>query len=113
MFLEIPVELLRISLSVEAGDPLAPIMDAANKIATKSNKPMETSLVRLVSLSQNPKQFETNFETEAIVLRDLWGGNYWSVREQNLDIGHFEGESLVVESIPKLDLEKNNEGEVK
>ena len=113
MFLEIPVELLRISLSVEAGDPLAPIMDAANKIATKSNKPMETSLVRLVSLSQNPKQFETNFETEAIVLRDLWVGNYWSVREQNLDIGHFEGESLVVESIPKLDLEKNNEGEVK
>lgn len=113
MFLEIPVELLRISLSVEADDPLAPIMDAANDIANKSNKSMETSLVRLVSLSQNPNQFETNFETEAVVLRDLWVGNYWSVREQNLDIGQFEGESLAVEAIPKLDLEKNNEGEVK
>ena len=81
MFLEIPVELLRISLSVEADDPLAPIMDAAIKLQP-IKQTVGNFLVRLVSLSQNPKQFETNFETEAIVLRDLWVGNYWSVRNK-------------------------------
>jgi len=111
MILDIPIEILNAVFRVEKDDPLKPLMDVVN-----SNKKIESnsqSVHRLDALSRSYSSISNNHEFTTLVVRDLWKGKYWNMREKDLSLDDdFTGSIHQLGPIQRLDVTKS-EGEVK
>lgn len=111
MIIEIPIEILDVVFRVEKEDPLKPLMDAIKSI-NKADSDFQ-SIHRLDAISRSPSSISNNSEHATLVVRDLWKGKYWNLREKSLSFdGNFTGSIHRLEPIQKLDVNKS-EGEVK
>ena len=111
MIIEIPIEILDVVFRVEKEDPLKPLMDVIKSIK-KVDSDFQ-SIHRLDAISRSPSSISNNSEHSTLVVRDLWKGNYWNLREKDLSLeGNFTGSIHRLEPIQKLDVNKS-EGEVK
>ena len=111
MILDIPIEILNVVFRIEKDDPLKPLMDVVN-----SNNKIESnsqSVHRLDALSRSYSSIEYNREFTTLVVRDLWKGKYWTMKEKDLSLDdEFTGSIHQLEPIQRLDVTKS-EGEVK
>ena len=110
MILDIPIEILNVVFRIEKDDPLKPLMDVIN-----SNNKIESnsqSVHRLDALSRSYSSIEYNREFTTLVVRDLWKGKYWTMKEKDLSLDDkFTGSIHQLEPIQRLDVTKS-EGEV-
>ncbi len=111
MIIEIPIEILDVVFRIEKEDPLKPLMNVIKSIK-KIDSDFQ-SIHRLDAISRSPSSISKNSEHSTLVVRDLWKGKYWNLREKNLSFdGNFTGSIHRLEPIQKLDVNKS-EGEVK
>lgn len=111
IIIEIPIEILHIVFRVERDDPLKPLMDAMKSI--KKIESQSQSVHRLDALSRSSSLISKSSEYSTPVIRDLWKGKYWTMREKSLSLDDdITGSIHQLASIPKFDVDKS-EGEVK
>ena len=110
IILEIPIEILHTVFRVEKDDPLEPLLDAM-----KSNKKIESNLqsVHLLdAFSRTSSSFSKTNLISRPVIRDLWKGKYWNMREKNLSLDDISGSIHQLNPIQKFEIKKS-QGEVK
>ena len=80
--IEIPVEIVRVTFRIEKKDPLGPILDSLKDrhIETELN-----SVQRLKAMSSSKLELSKDTIYPTMVLRDLWKGKFWTMKERNLD----------------------------
>jgi hypothetical protein len=111
VILEIPIEILHAVFRVEKEDPLKPIMDAMK--STKKIDSISQSVHLLDALSRTSSSMSKTGEFTTLVLRDLWKGKYWTMKEKSLSLDNdITGSIHQLEPIQRLDVNKS-EGEVK
>lgn len=111
IILEIPVEILNTVFKIEKEDPLKPIMDVMK--STKKTDSNSQSVFRLRALSKSSSSSSQMNEFPTVVLRDLWKGKYWTMKQFGLSLAkNIIGSIHQLEPIERLDVGKS-EGHVK
>jgi len=80
--IEIPVELVKVIFRVEKKDPIGPILEAVKNREIDSSL---NSVQRLVAMSSSNLELSKDTYFPTLVLRDLWKGKFWTMKERNLD----------------------------
>ena len=111
IIIEIPIEIIHAVFRVEKEDPLKPLI-----VTMKSIKKIESeyqSLYRLDAIARLSSTTSEVTDFSIPIIRDLWKGKYWAMKEQKLSIDDVtKGSFHRLEPIQRLDLNKS-EGEVK
>ena len=111
IIVEIPIEILHAVFRVEKEDPLTPLIDTMKSI--KKIESNSQSLYRLDAIARLSSTTSEVNDFSIPVIRDLWKGKYWAMKEKNLSIDNLtKGAIHRLEPIQRLDLNKS-EGEVK
>lgn len=110
VILQIPVELVDVVFTVERNDPLDPVLEALKVQKLKSNL---HSIHRLAAISGTKLTLSKDQTYPTIVVRDLWKGQYWSLKERNLSLEQTTAfPRSQIPAIERMDT-KNFQGEVK
>ena len=110
VILQIPVEIVDVVFNVERNDPLEPVLEALKfqKIKSKLH-----SIHRLSAISGTNLTLSKDQSYPTIVVRDLWKGQYWNLKERNLSLEQTTTlPQIQVSAIERMDT-KDFEGEVK
>ena len=110
VLLQIPVELVDVVFTVEKNDPIEPVLEAlkVQKISSKLH-----SIHRLAAISGSKLTLSKNQTYPTIVVRDLWKGQYWSLKERSLSLEQTTALSRSqIPAIERMDT-KDFHGEVK
>ena len=111
VFLDIPIEILYTEFKIEKDDPIKPILDVIKSMG-KFNSKSET-INRLTAISHSSTSFKESSYYSTPVIRDLWKGKYWTMKEKSISIEDaITGSIHKLDNIPKLDI-KNSDGQVK
>ena len=111
IFIDIPVEILNVGFKIEKYDPIRPILENLKSIE-ELNSNSET-INRLMAISRSSKFSNDSIYFPGRLIRDLWKGKYWSLKESNLSLEmNKPGSSHKLDNIPLLDV-KASAGEVK
>lgn len=110
VILQIPVELIDVVFNVEKNDPIEPVLEALKFQKLKSNL---HSIHRLSAMSGTKLTLSKNQTYPTIVVRDLWKGQYWNLKERNLSLE--QTTALSRSQIPAIERMDTNDfqGEVK
>ena len=110
VLLQIPVELVDIVFTVEKNDPIEPVLEALKlqKLSSKLH-----SIHRLAAISGTKLTLSKNQTYPTIVVRDLWKGQYWSLKERSLSLEQTSSSpQFQIPAIERMDT-RDFEGEVK
>jgi phosphatidylserine/phosphatidylglycerophosphate/cardiolipin synthase-like enzyme len=111
IIIEIPIEIIHAVFRVEKEDPLKPLIDTMKSIKNIESK--YQSLYRLDAIARLSSTTSEVTDFSIPIIRDLWKGKYWAMKEQKLSIDDVtKGSFHRLEPIQRLDLNKS-EGEVK
>ena len=111
IIIEIPIEIIHAVFRVEKEDPLTPLIDTMKSI--KKIESEYQSLYRLDAIARLSSTTSEVTDFSIPIIRDLWKGKYWAMKEQKLSIDDVtKGSFHRLEPIQRLDLNKS-EGEVK
>ena len=111
IIIEIPIEIIHAVFRVEKEDPLKPLIDTMKSI--KKIESEYQSLYRLDAIARLSSTTSEVTDFSIPIIRDLWKGKYWAMKEQKLSIDDVtKGSFHRLEPIQRLDLNKS-EGEVK
>lgn len=103
-FLEIPVEVIQVVFRVEKEDPLGPLLETMNGLNIDSKL---NSIQRLNAMSSSKLELSKDILYPTLVLRDLWKGRFWTMKERNLDFaGELVGGLSQIQPIERLDPDK-------
>lgn len=103
-FLEIPVEVIQVVFRVEKEDPLRPLLETMNGLSIDSKL---NSIQRLSAMSSSKLELSKDMLYPTVVLRDLWKGRFWTMKERNLDYtGELIGGLSQIQPIERLNTEK-------
>ena len=103
-FLEIPVEVIHVVFRVEKEDPLGPLLETMNGLNIDSKL---NSIQRLNAMSSSKLELSKDILYPTLVLRDLWKGRFWTMKERNLDFaGELVGGLSQIQPIERLDPDK-------
>jgi len=100
VILEVPVEIIDVVFRVEKANPIKPIIDVVKSVKKVDSD--SQSVHRLDAISRTTSSLVKVKEFPTQVIRDLWKGKYWGMKERNLSLGED-----VVGSIHRLDTSIN------
>ena len=84
IIIEIPIEIIHAVFRVEKEDPLTPLIDTMKSI--KKIESEYQSLYRLDAIARLSSTTSEVTDFSIPIIRDLWKGKYWAMKEQKLSI---------------------------
>ena len=96
--------MIQVVFRVEKEDPLRPLLETMNGLSIDSKL---NSIQRLSAMSSSKLELSKDMLYPTVVLRDLWKGRFWTMKERNLDYtGELIGGLSQIQPIERLNTEK-------